>query len=201
MIIKQLVLFILVIFGENLYAGSWANPQIKDYSSENKEYVLRIYPTYKPEKYDKWKHSNPKKSKRFKAKDTTMVFCHAILYKTVETDTVRVWEKRLLNEKAPATAIVANDGKSIVTFDDWYVVDHGINAMVLYDESGQLIKKYRLEEISPFPINDYRRSYFLILHWRSGERYIDNNRVEIRFHDEAGNSKIRVYNLKTEVFE
>jgi hypothetical protein len=103
---KRLILLFFVIFGNNIYAGSWANPQIKDYYSENKEYVLKIYPAYKPEKYDEWRLSNPKNSKKFRAKDTTMVFCHTILYKKVGINTVKIWEKQLLNEKAPVTVTI-----------------------------------------------------------------------------------------------
>jgi hypothetical protein len=197
---KLIGLLFLIFMGQNIYADLWSNPQIEHYYSENKVYILKVFPTDIPKNYFKWMSSSPKKKERFTAKDTMIIFCHVILYKIDDMDTVRIWERKLINEIAPAHVIVANDGKSIITFDNWSSNGYGVNVMVSYDECGKLVKRYSLEDISPFPINDYLITMSSI-HWRSEEKYIDKQRVEIIFSDKVGNNKIRIYNIEAQEFE
>jgi hypothetical protein len=72
--------------------------------------------------------------------------------------------------------------------------------MAIYDESGGLIKRYQLEDISPFPINEFQLSISSIW-WRCGAKYLDNQTVEICFQDKNQNIKTRYYNLITREFK
>lgn len=55
--------------------------------------------------------------------------------------------------------------------------------MVVYDKAGGLIKRYKLEDFSPIPINEFAMS-ISSLWWRCGVEYVDNNTVEICFKHE-----------------
>lgn len=58
-----------------------------------------------------------------------------------------VWRKTLQNQLSPVTALVANGGWRVVTFDNYYSVGFGDEVIVFYDESGNLLKKYSLESL------------------------------------------------------
>jgi hypothetical protein len=130
---------------------------------------------------------------------TILTFCHAILYKIENSDTTEVWNKKLTNAIMPEFVIVANDGSSIVTFDNWSSLGYGPDVMVTYDRNGILIKKYKLEDFSPFPINDYLHSVSSIW-WNCGAKYIDNQTIQICFQDEKKAIKTKQYNLTTGEF-
>ena len=62
------------------------------------------------------------------------------------------------------------------------------------------MKKYQLEDFSPFPINEYKASVSSIW-WNCGAKYIDNQTIEICFLNESKISKTRQYNLTTKEFK
>ena len=184
----------------NLKADTWENPETKNYISANRKYILTVYPTKIPEKYYSWLYSKPKKKLKFSASDTTIVHCNATLKKIENNDTIEVWNKKLINRIAPVDVFVANDGESVITFDNWHSTGYGVDVMVCYDKAGNLTRRFSLEDISPFPINDYIFSISSIW-WRCGVKYISNNEIEICFCDENKKMKKLIYNIKENEFK
>jgi hypothetical protein len=183
-----------------MLADVWDTPKTTRYFSQDSSYMVKVTPTQIPDKYWKWKSSKTKKRQKFSPRDTTIVLCQAILFKIEKNDTLKIWQKNLINPIMPVNVIVANDGKSLVTFDNWGSMGYGLEAMVIYDEKGGLVKRYQLEEISPIPINEFQLSISSIW-WRCGVKYIDNQTIEICFQDKDQNIKTRFYNLITREFK
>ena len=214
----RLPIYILILTGllisMTAKADTWDNPRVQTYYSENKEFNLIITPKMTPDKYYLWdyyktnKHPQTKKILKKKEKfmqniseqDTIRIPCTAELYQINGADSVLIWKRPLLNEVCPVYTIVANDGSSIATFDNWYSTGYGVNVFVVYDEKGNAKKTYKLEEISPFPLNDYSMS-ISSLYWRKDVRYIDNDRIEIIFETDDNKTTKRIYNLKRLEFE
>jgi len=210
-----IILGILLLFTTGISkADSWENYKVTEYFSVNKKYRLVVTPTFTPEKYYEWKnfertkaiHNNEidkRRAKFFKtltAKDTVLIPCHGKLFCITGTDTVLIWERKLLNDICPVSAIVSNDGSSIVTFDNWFSNGYGGNVMVVYNYKGDAKRTYSLSEISPYPLNDYVTSISSIW-WSSVERYLDNENVEIEFYTEKKETTKRIYNIKRLEFE
>ena len=195
-------------------ADTWNNPRVKTYYSENKEFKLIITPKMTSDNYYLWgyynsnKHPQTKKILRKKEKfmrniseqDTIRIPCTAELYRLKGADSVLIWKRPLLNEVCPVYAIVANDGSSIATFDNWYSIGYGVNVFVVYNEKGNAEKTYKLEEISPFPLNDYSMS-ISSLYWKKDALYIDNDKIEIVFESDDNKTIKRIYNIKRLEFE
>ena len=211
-------IYVLILFGLLISmiakADTWDNPRVKAYYSDNKEFKLIITPRKTSGKYYIWdyyksnNHPQTKKILRKKekfmrsisAQDTILIPCKGELYRIEGTDTILIWERTLLNDVCPVYAIVANDGSSIATFDNWYSTGYGVNVFVVYDEKGNAKKTYKLDEISPFPLNDYSMS-ISSLYWRKDVRYIDNEKIEIVFATDDNKTTKRIYNLKRLEFE
>lgn len=210
----MLLLVLFLIIPSTGKADVWSKPSVKEYYSQNRNYKLVVYPTITPEKYAEWNHyrnldsqlskSEQKKKDRFlsslTASDTVLIPCTGILYHVSGNDTVRIWERKLLNSVCPVTANVSSDGSSVVTFDNWYSIGYGVNVMVVYNEKGDAKRTYKLEEITPYPLNDYFTSLSSIW-WNAGTRFIDNDRIEIGFQNEKHAVLKRIYNTKTYMFE
>ncbi|WP_010420887.1 hypothetical protein [Anaerophaga thermohalophila] len=212
-------IYLLILFGLLVSmiakADTWANPSVKTYYSDNKEFILIITPKRTSDKYYLWNYyksnNHPqtkkilRKKKKFmqsiSAQDTVLIPCKGELYRVKgTTDSVLIWERTLLNDICPTYAIVANDGSSIATFDNWYSTGYGVNVFVVYDEKGNARKTYKLEEISPFPLNDYSMS-ISSLFWRKNVHYIDNDCIEIIFETDENKTTKRIYNLNRLEFE
>ena len=181
---------------------SWLPPKVETYYSRNREYKLIVTPKLTPSKYYRYSSKNNKhpKSKRIlrkKEKFMQMIIpCTAELYKRSETGSILIWKKPLLNDVCPVYAIVASDGSSVVTFDNWHSMGYGENVFVVYDENGEAKKSYELEEISPFPLNDYKITRSSI-HWLSGAGFFDNERIEIVFASKNASAAARSLSSST----
>ncbi len=214
----RLPIFVLIFSGlfvsMKAKADTWDNPRVKTYYSENKEFKLIITPKKTSDKYNLWEYYksniNPQTKKILRQKekflrsisehDTINIPCTGELYKINGTDSVLIWKRTLLNEVCPAFAIISNDGSSIATFDNWYSKGYGVNVFVVYDEKGNAKRTYKLEEISPFSINDYLMSISSII-WYDKVEYIENDKIELVFETRDKRKKTMIYNTKELEFE
>lgn len=198
---KNYILIILtLLLADKVSADSWAPPKVKDYYNSDSTFYVRIFPQQIPDKYYKWVQASPRKKKKFQPSDTLVTPCFARMYKVTEGEDSLIWEKKLINRVAPVTAIVSNDGKYLVTFDNWHSMGYGVDVMAYYNEKGDLIRRHMLEDISPFPINTYEISISSIW-WRCGQEFIDNQRISICFVDENEIIEKRTYNLTEQKIE
>ncbi|MHC4553288.1 MAG: hypothetical protein ACYSUT_11085 [Planctomycetota bacterium] len=60
-----------------------------------------------------------------------------------------LWNVKLENKIAPVAVFVSDDGRHVVTLDNWHRVGYGDEVVAFYGADG-LIKKYDLETIIPF---------------------------------------------------
>jgi hypothetical protein len=193
-------IFLILTCLTRTLSDSWLPPKVTDYYSANKQYFARIIPRTVPEKYYQWMKASVKDKNKFLPSDTIIVPCHAIMYKkTLSADSV-IWTRKLINQIAPVNAIVSDDGFYLVTFDNWHSVGYGVDVMAYYDKKGDLIKRHMLDDISPFPINNYERS-ISSLWWRCGQGFLDNIRIEICFVDGEKKMEKKIYNLEEKRIE
>jgi hypothetical protein len=190
----SILTFLTLFVSSNPIVDTWAPPKTTDYYNENKTHFVRIVPRTVPEKFWKWREAKPEQKKQFSPSDTTVIPCHAIMYKKTKSGDSLVWKKKLINQIAPVSAFVTKDARYMVTFDNWHSMGYGVDVMVYYDNQGNLIKRHMLEDISPFPINTYSMSVSS-LWWRCDSKFLDNKRLEICFKDEEETVIRRIYNL------
>ena len=175
-------------------SDTWGPPKTKDYYNAERTYFARIVPQTIPKDFWKWYNAKPKEKKRYNASDTTIIPCHAIMFKKTKSGDSIVWKKNLINKINPVSAFVSSDAKYLVTFDNWHSAGYGVDVMVYYDNQGNLIKRHMLEDISPFPINTYSTSVSS-LWWRCDAKFLDRSRIEICFVNENESKKTKIYNL------
>lgn len=146
-------------------ADSWAAPHTSNYDSTGGEYRLTTIPP--------GESGNPER-------DRTRARCLGRLqHKEKDGTYVTVWEKPLSNSVSPVSALVSQDGKSVVTFDNWHSMGHGKNAVVLYGPGGKLIRELALHDfLSPAEVDRLTRSVSSIW-WGSGHALDEKNGVVI----------------------
>jgi hypothetical protein len=191
---KQFFVILFSLISINLFADSWVEPKIKRYYSTDSSYFVEIVPTRIPAKYWDWKGEKPKKKHKYTAEDTSIVHSHAKMFRIENKDTIKVWEQKLINPHAPVTAFVSPKGKYLVTLDNWYSAGYGPDVFVVYNEKGELLKRYQLEDFSPFPINTYATSITSIW-WRCGAEFLSQERLKVCFVNSDKKEKYKEYNL------
>ena len=135
LIITATILFLLVPVLSK--ADSWELPKVKDYFSEDSSFMLRVTPTFIPEKYYEYRYNTRKRKKRYSAQDTTVTLCYARLYQIKsQGDTIEVWNRKLINKIAPVYALVSNDGQRVITLDNWHSMGYGLDVLAVYNENG-----------------------------------------------------------------
>lgn len=202
-LIKQLtIIIILIATSYSLKADTWNNPETKFYYSKDSTHILKVIPRHTPINFYKWLTAKPNRKKRFNAQDTIITPCYAILYRINEVkDTFEIWKKNLINSISPVKALVSNNGKRIVTIDNWYSLGYGIDVFVVYNEKGELVKRYKLDDFTSFPINNYMFSISSIW-WDCGIELLNKiNKVKICMITKENRIKTRFYDLESYQFE
>lgn len=87
-----------------------------------------------------------------------------------------VWEGPLVNDVAPVSVLLSDDGARLVTFDNWHSVGFGEDVVVIYDARGGLVRKLSLEDIlPPYYIPHLPRSVSS-RSWGGSHRLVDDDR-------------------------
>lgn len=197
---KSGMIILSLILCSNIWIDTWDPPITTNYYNTDSSFYVKIVPQKIPEKYWNWASASVKKRKRFSPSDTLIIPCHAKMFRITEKGDSLIWEQKLINRVAPVTVIVSNNGKYVITFDNWHSMGYGVDVLAYYNEKGELIKRHMLEDISPFPINTYQMS-ISSLWWRCGQQFIDDERISICFIDDFGNKEERIYNLREQKIE
>ena len=154
-----LILLIASIPFKTAWTDSWALPEKTEYFSENKKFRF----TVTPGPIGRREPGEPETCMgKFDVKEKGKN-----KYNTV-------WEKTLSNEVAPVSALVANSGNYIITFDNWHELGYGDNVIVIYNQKGDTIRQLGLnsflsnEEIKKLP-------HTVSSIWWGGEHHFDQN--------------------------
>ena len=121
---KLVILLVMAItYSGELKPNIICDPEQRIYYSSNEKFYFEVIPAKKH------------------------ILCKGTLYRKEEGKSLLLWSRNLENRIAPAQVIVANSGKFIVSFDDWYERGFGDNVVVIYSENGKLLYKFSLTAI------------------------------------------------------
>jgi hypothetical protein len=205
------VLLIAILFFPLAYfsfGDEWIAPTKQVIYSQNRLFCLVIQPSIIPKGYEKElekRKNNPDKYLSKPLKDT-IIPCIATLYRTNTWASVFggqvIWSKKLENPLSPYSAFISNDGKYVVTFDDWGKLGYGENVLVIYGESGNLLNKYKLHEVLPSNTIELLETVTSIWWYQGVETYSERpSIITILIKVKDQNIIKRNYNLSTLSFE
>ena len=153
-------------------ADSWLPPKPTTYTSESGDASLTVTPASR-----------------------TQLFCTAQLFlNSTSLAPKLVWAQPLANPVAPMDALVSAEGKRVITFDNYGNLGFGQEVVVIYDEKGNLLKQYSLEDfLSTEEIQQVPRT--VSSRWWRGKASIDEElgiaEVEVRFGDKVKNRTLK----------
>ena len=90
-----------------------------------------------------------------------------------------LWERPLLNEVAPVSALVSNDGAYVVTFDNWHSIGVGSNVVVIYGAEGDAVRSFRLDEVVPAYMTDAFATSVSSRYWHGQGTRIEGGQLRL----------------------
>lgn len=84
-----------------------------------------------------------------------------------------VWAIPLLNPMAPVSVLVSDDGRHVVTFDNWHSMGHGEHVVVIYGPEGKLVRSMALTDIVPADFADALPHSVSSIQWRRSQNLTD----------------------------
>jgi len=151
------ILFLLLFvktFGA-AYADEWPWPQEKDYYSENKRFVAHVTPPKYPEKTGSLLE----------------------VFETKKAQKTSLWRCKLGNKVAPVEVYMSNNGRYVVTNNEWHEVGYGDFVLAFYDKNG-LIKNYAMEEILHLSGDNSNFELFRLIPHSASSRWWDENAIK-----------------------
>lgn len=149
-------------------ADSWVQPSIAKYTSKSGDYSFTVEPLLVSHMF-----SFIEKSTHGADVDTSSECPKGRL---VSPSGEVVWERKLVNEVAPVSALVSAEGRFVVTFDNWFSGGYGSDVVAIYGQSGQVILEFSLGDIVGYQrVSKFPRS--ISSRWWSGHHEFESEDV------------------------
>lgn len=149
-------------------ADSWLPPEKKVTLSANGQFRFTVYPASEHKVDDFFEHEKAGRSS---------LRPHAtgrLERKRARGGWQTVWKAPLANLYAPVDALVSDDGRHVVTFDDWYGEGTGENLIVIYRADGSVVRRMELLDLVPQYYADTLTNTFSSIWWRAGAEFAAN---------------------------
>lgn len=88
----------------------------------------------------------------------------------------------LRNEIGPSTAVISNDGRFLVTFDDFCESGMSENDVVIYDLEKEITISCGIADFLPKTYRESLRRSVSSIYWREQQPYLYDDSREIRIH-------------------
>jgi len=142
------VAVITLVSAQPLHADQWVPPKIETYLSSDGASRLTVIPrgiesplAYFQDKLDGREKAGQRKGDNDRPRGR--------LERNDQGVWRLVWEQPLVNDVSPVSALVADGGGYVVTFDNWHSAGFGDDVVVIYDKNGRVLKSLSLTDILP----------------------------------------------------
>lgn len=184
--LRGVLFFLLVLVAFRSGADSWLPPGRETYHSGNGEWRLTVVPRALSGALDYFQDKVDRRDPAGLPQGATERSPVGILERKQGNRWILVWQQPLVNEIAPTGALVANDGRHVVTFDNWHSIGHGDDTIVLYDAQGQMVRAMGLDAFLPPDYIDALPRTVSSLHWGGGHRLLPDNETLVLRVNEPG---------------
>lgn len=168
---------LLIAFGIDALADSWAPPKKERYCSANGHHCVDVEPKPIESSLRYFEDHVAGKDNPGAGPDKPRTATATVFIRDGE-EYKRLRSFPLLNEVAPVRALVSSDGRYLVTFDNWHRAGWGDDVVVIYRSDGSLVKKYSLVELlSKKRVEKLPRTVSSL--WWGGEHRLDEPRGEL----------------------
>lgn len=146
--LRRITVAMALLWALPVFADSWAPPTKEIYQSADGHVRFTVIPRGLQDQLayftDKVKGREPAGQRRGVAP-----YAKGLWERRSGSTWTRIWEGRLVNDVSPVSALVADDGRYVVTFDNWHSKGFGDNVVVIYRADGTVVRSLKLADIVP----------------------------------------------------
>lgn len=146
---RWLMMLVAVMLAAPALADTWALPTRTVFTSPDKTSRLVVEPRDLESQLAYFEDTTAGEEPAGQRAGETKRSARGILERRVRGRWVKQWEAPLANEVAPVDALVSNDGRHVVTLDNWHSMGLGENVVVIYGADGRQVRSLRLQDILP----------------------------------------------------
>ena len=167
------ILFVLWSVASLGVADSWRLPTRKTFYSKNRRFAVAIVPKQLAGQLEYFEDKVQERPDAGAAEGVPNNWPRAFVYSVHPNNELNlVTEFKLVNEVAPVTALVSDDGRYLATFDNWHSLGYGDDTIVIYRTDGALVRSLSLEDVLTTNDIEVLPRSISSIHW-GGEHYID----------------------------
>ena len=154
------------------HADSWPSPRTKEYFSTDGTIRVIIVPRSLGGKFEYFrdKADGVHPAGQNAGSDIQNPFAR-LSHRAKDGSWTTLWQQPLVNDVAPVEALIAGNGKYLITFDNWHSMGHGNDAVVVYGARGRLIRKFALIDFLPQAYIDTLPTTVSSIRW-SGDHFL-----------------------------
>lgn len=161
-------------------ADSWRLPVPKFYFSQGGGIGVRIVPRGVASQLDYFTDLSEGRPDPGLPENSITTAPQAEIYRDTGYGSYRLESSfQLLNLVSPVSALLSDDGRYLVTFDNWHSVGRGDHVVVVYETDGTIVRSMRLSDLLTEQDISGLSNTVSSTHW-SGEHYIDSGDLVLR---------------------
>ncbi|HEX3129621.1 MAG TPA: energy transducer TonB [Thermoanaerobaculia bacterium] len=142
------ILFAFWSVAATCVADSWSLPKTQTVYSKNRQFAVTIIPRQLAGQLEYFQDKVEGRADAGAAAGVANNWPRALFYSVDPKQQLNLAaEFKLVNEVAPVTALVSNDGQYLATFDNWHSRGYGNDAIVIYHTDGSLVRSLSLEDV------------------------------------------------------
>ena len=168
----MIIFALLLAWAGQARADSWIPPSVTSYFSKDKSHRLTVHPRPFTNALDFFTDKVCGRELAGAPAKTRQRTARAVLERSDgRGGWTSVWAMPLRNEVAPVEAIVSNDGRYAVTFDNWHSMGFGDDVVVIYDAGGHVVGSFSLTDFLPEDFVSALPRSVSSIHWRGDPRF------------------------------
>jgi hypothetical protein len=174
----------LAVFASSLaptaaVADTWSEPKVAVTASANGAYRLTVTPRTISDQIDFFEDKVAGREPAGQADGQPGTATARLERRTSDGNWSLVWDRPLVNDVAPVSALVSDDGRYVVTFDNWHSVGYGDDVVAIYGGDGTLIRAMALTDILPSYFLDGFSRTVSSLHWQHQSTRISGDLLQL----------------------
>jgi hypothetical protein len=182
-------------------ADSWLAPRVETYFSRDHHARLTVTPRDLESQLAYFKGKVKNENLAGQQSGSTQTSARGVLERQrADGRWIVVWDRALVNDVAPVSAVVSNSASYVTTFDNWHSMGGGDNVVVIYGTGGALIRSLALPDILPnYYIKALPRTVSSL--WWSGEHRISENDEDVILQIVVPSDEMSIFDKKRKFVE